>query len=171
MHFYFILFVLFSGSLFAADYAAFEYGSSYYQACEESVLDTRPGKIIKVELKDEEGHAVYEFNIRTPDNRDWDLGCDAKTNKVVEIEEEVTSVQHPLFSSKKQVDEKEARITALDAWPGYIIEIEYEIEVDGKATYEFDIHTNKGAEMKIEVDATSGLIVEENEEIWQEGYE
>ena len=117
MRVYFVLFYLFSSSLFAADYARFEYGSRYYQACEKAVLEARPGKIIKVELKDEEGQAVYEFNTRTPDNRDWDIGCDAKTNKIVEIEEEVTSVQHPLFSIKKQVDEKTARITALDAWP------------------------------------------------------
>ncbi len=163
--------LLVSMGVYAADYGRFSYDSPYYQACEMSVLTIRAGHIIKVELKLEAGRAVYEFNVRSRDNRDWDVSCDAKTAEVIELEEEVPSVKHPLFSSKQQVSEKQARRTALDAWPGYIIEIEYEIEEDGAASYEFDIHTNKGAEMKVEVDATSGLIVEANEELWQEGYE
>jgi uncharacterized membrane protein YkoI len=167
----YLSFVLLSASLYAADYARFEYDSSYYQACEVAALAVRDGDIIKVELKEEAGQPVYEFDIRTPDNRDWDISCEAQTAKVIETEEEVPSAQHPLFLSKKQVNEKQARETALNAWPGYIIEIEYEIEADGAASYEFDIQTNKGPEMKVEVDATSGLIVEQNEEIWQEGYE
>lgn len=171
MPMYLFFFALISGNLYAENYKPFEYDSHYYKKCEISTLAIRNGYIIKVELKVEENQPAYEFNIRSLDGRDWDVSCHAETGEVIEIEEEVPSVQHPLFLSKKQVSEKEARNTALDAWPGYIIEIEYEIEVDGAATYEFDIQTNKGPEMKVEVDATSGLIVEENEEIWQEGYE
>ena len=51
------------------------------------------------------------------------------------------------------------------------MEAEYEIESDGRASYEFDIKTDKG-EIKLEVDAASGKIVEDNEkEIYQIGKE
>jgi uncharacterized membrane protein YkoI len=57
------------------------------------------------------------------------------------------------------------------AAPGEIVEVEYEIESNGNASYEFDIKTDKG-EVKLEVDATSGKIVEEKQtEIYQIGKE
>ncbi|WP_204369055.1 PepSY domain-containing protein [Methylocucumis oryzae] len=52
-----------------------------------------------------------------------------------------------------------------------VVEVEYEIEPDGKASYEFDIKTKDGKEMKVEVDATSGEIVEANSELYQVGKE
>ena len=51
------------------------------------------------------------------------------------------------------------------------MEVEYEIEPDGKASYEFDVRSAGGKERKVEVDATSGEIVEDNEEIYQIGRE
>jgi uncharacterized membrane protein YkoI len=49
--------------------------------------------------------------------------------------------------------------------------VEYDIEEGGKATYEFDIATKDGKEMKVEVDASSGKIIEKNLELWQVGLE
>lgn len=149
----------------------YAYGSAAYQACEVQALSVRPGKVIKVEFKSENSMPVYEFDIRAEDSRDWDVECHAETTEIIEIEEEVPSVLHPAFKSRKQISEAEARAIALDRFPGDILEIEYEIEPDGAASYEFDIHTYKGIEMKVEIDATSGEIVEENHEHWQEGYE
>jgi uncharacterized membrane protein YkoI len=37
--------------------------------------------------------------------------------------------------------------------------------------YEFDIRTKGGKEMKVEVDATTGKLVEESEELYQIGKE
>jgi len=76
-----------------------------------------------------------------------------------------------LFKAKTNVSEKSARETALAIYPGEITEVEYEIEPNGAASYEFDIDTTIGHEMKVEVDATSGEIVEANREIWQIGLE
>ena len=163
--------ILLSANVFAADYARFKYGSHFYQQCEKSALQLKNGQIIKVEFKQEDDQPVYEFDIRTPNGRDWDIECAANTNEIIEIEEEVSSVLHPLFAKQKQISEKQARAIALAAWPGDIIEIEYEIEQDGTASYEFDIDTYQGAEMKVEVDANSGNISEQNEEFWQVGYE
>lgn len=165
------LLLLQSGVVCAADYDRYAYGSDYYQSCQHAALNTHAGKIIKVEFKIESNQPVYEFDIRAPDGRDWDIECHAESEQIIEVEEEVSSVHHPLFLDKKRIDEKHARAVALDAWPGDVLEIEYEIEPDGAASYEFDIHTYKGIEMKIEVDATTGDIVEQSQELWQEGYE
>ena len=66
---------------------------------------------------------------------------------------------------------EEARKVALEAHPGEVVELEYEIEADGAASYEFDIKTKEGKEIKVEVDATSGKIVEANSEVYQIGKE
>lgn len=167
-----LLATLFSASLYAdEDYARFKYGGHFYQQCEQSALQERNGKIIKVEFKKANNRPIYEFDIRTADGRDWDVECAAKTNIIIEIEEEVPSSAHPLFAKRKNISEKQARAIALDAWPGDIIEIEYEIERDGSATYEFDIYTYQGIEMKVEIDASSGNLSEQDQELWQEGYE
>ncbi|OYY91912.1 MAG: peptidase, partial [Methylophilales bacterium 16-45-7] len=49
--------------------------------------------------------------------------------------------------------------------------IEYELEPDGKASYEFDILEADGEEIKVEVDATTGKIVEVSYENYQIGEE
>jgi uncharacterized membrane protein YkoI len=65
-----------------------------------------------------------------------------------------------LFKKKMKVSEKEARKIATDLYHGTIEEVEYEIESHGQVSYEFDIVDKYGVEFKIEVDATSGDIVE-----------
>ena len=166
--------VFLTGSVFAGaahnnDRYAFK--NELYLSCEKSALNAQSGKVLKVEFKIDVDQPTYEFDIRATDGVDWDVTCAADKNEIIEIEEEVPNVNHPLFLSKKRIDEKQARAVALDAWPGDILEIEYEIEPDGAASYEFDIHTYNGVDMKVEVDASSGEIVEQNEELWQEGYE
>jgi uncharacterized membrane protein YkoI len=146
-------------------------GDEHFESCLKAATARKPGRVVKVELKKERGQLLYEFDIRGPDARDWDIECDPDTATLTEIEEEVPTVQHPLFKAKAVIDEKAARAKALALYPGDVMEIEYEIEPDGAASYEFDISTKKGVEMKVEVDATTGKIAEANEEIWQVGYE
>ena len=143
-----------------------------FEKCMAAALDVRPGNIIKVEFKNEQGAHMYEFDIRGTDGADWDVECNAHHGLVSEVEREVENVNHPLFKAKAKISEAEARKTALAIYPGEITEVEYEIESNGAATYEFDIDTMiEGQEMKVEVDATSGEIVEANREIWQIGLE
>lgn len=143
-----------------------------FEKCMTAALEERPGNIIKVEFKNEEGAHMYEFDIRGTDGSDWDLECNAHRGLISEVEREVDNANHPLFKAKMKVSEADARKTALAIYPGAIVEVEYEIEPNGAASYEFDIDTNiAGHEMKVEVDATSGEIVEANREIWQIGLE
>ncbi|PHS25888.1 MAG: peptidase [Methylophaga sp.] len=142
-----------------------------FEKCMEAALEERPGTIIKVEFKNEEGTHMYEFDIRGTDGSDWDVECNAHHGLIAEVEREVDNVNHPLFKAKMKITEAEARKIALAIYPGVIVEVEYEIESNGAASYEFDIDTTVGHEMKIEVDAASGEIVEVNREIWQIGLE
>ena len=143
-----------------------------FEKCMAAALEERPGEVVKVEMKNEEGNHVYEFDIRGIDGSDWDVECNAHRGLVSEVEREVENVNHPLFKAKAKVSEADARKTALAIYPGEITEVEYEIEANGAASYEFDIDTTiADQEMKVEVDATSGEIVEANREVWQIGLE
>ncbi|PCJ30934.1 MAG: peptidase [Gammaproteobacteria bacterium] len=143
-----------------------------FEKCMKAALNERPGDIVKVEFKNEDGGHFYEFDIRGLDGSDWDVECNAHRGLVSEVEREVDSVKHPLFKAKMKITESEARKIALAIYPGEIIEVEYEIEANGAASYEFDIATKiANQEMKVEVDATTGEIVEANRELWQIGLE
>jgi uncharacterized membrane protein YkoI len=159
-------------SILAVSSNAFSAESPHkFEACMKAALEERPGDIVKVEMKNEQGGHFYEFDIRGTDGSDWDVECHAHRGLVSEVEREVENVNHPLFKAKLKVDEKTARETALAIYPGEITEVEYEIEPNGAASFEFDIDTTIGHEMKVEVDASTGEIVEANREIWQIGLE
>ena len=138
--------------------------------CAKAALAKHDGTIVKVEFKNEGKSGVYEFDIESADGTAWDIECDAKTSKVTEVEQEVKA-DDAKFKAAAKVTEADAKATALAAHAGTVTETEYELESDGKASYEFDIKTADGKEIKVEVDATTGKIVEVNEETYQIGKE
>ena len=138
--------------------------------CLEKALAKHDGKIVKLEYEMEKKVPVYEFDIETADGKAWEVECNVKTSEVVEVEEEV-EVNDEKFASKAKFTEEQARATALAAHPGRIVEVEYEIESDGKASYEIDILEADNEEVKLEVDATTGKIVETSYEVYQNGKE
>jgi uncharacterized membrane protein YkoI len=140
-------------------------------ACIATVGAKHPGKIVKVERKIEKGEPIYEFDVHGTNGKMYDIECSAKTGQITEVEEEVETPDHPAFKPKVKVTLEQAKQTALKQHPGEITEIEYEVESDGSASYEFDIVGKDGKEIKVEVDATTGAIVEANEELWQIGIE
>lgn len=141
------------------------------EKCMTAALKTRAGTVVKMEMKMERGVPTYEFDIESKDGKAWDIECDGNTGKITEIEEELGSATDAQFAAKVKVTEEQARNTALERHPGEIVEVEYEIEPDGAASYEFDIVSKDGKEHKVEVDATSGKIVEDNTELYQIGKE
>ena len=142
-----------------------------FEICMQGVLKEKPGQIVKVEKKLEDGKHVYEFDVRGDNGLDWDIECVQATGEVWEIEQKVQNPNAPIFKSKVKIGEKAAGKIALKAYPGVIREVDYEIESDGTAVYEFDIDTADGREMNVEINATTGEIVEANEEIWQIGFD
>jgi uncharacterized membrane protein YkoI len=140
------------------------------ETCMQQAFKKQAGKVIRVELKMENDVPVYEFDIETEDGKAWDIECDALTARIVEIEEEVQATD-PRFSSLAQVREDEARRTALTKHPGEITAVEYELEPDGSASYEFAIRQEDGTYFKVEVDVRSGEIVEAHPRLYEIGTE
>ena len=141
------------------------------ETCMKAALAKHDGEVTKLELKIERGTPTYEFEILAKDGKSWELECDANKGKITEEEQEVSNADDPLFKEKAKFTLDQAKEIALKAAPGKVVEVEYEIESNGNASYEFDIKTDKG-EVKLEVDATSGKIVEDKQsEIYQIGKE
>lgn len=138
--------------------------------CTKAALSKKDGKIVKLEMKSEKKSPTYEFDIEMADGTAWDVECSVKTGKVTEIEEEVAA-DNAKFKALAKVSEADAKATALAAHAGKVVEVEYELEPDGKASYEFDILEEDNEEVKIEVDATTGKIVETSYEVYQVGVE
>lgn len=138
--------------------------------CVKAALSKKDGNIVKLEMKSEKKSPTYEFDIEMADGTAWDVECSVKSGKVTEIEEEVAA-DNAKFKALAKVSEADAKATALAAHPGTVVEVEYEIEPDGKGSYEFDILEEDKEEVKIEVDATTGKIVETSYEVYQIGKE
>ena len=138
--------------------------------CVAAVQASKAGTMVKVEGKTEQGRAVYEFDVRSPDGSQWDVECDAVTAKVTEVEQEVNAPTDAPFAAKVKISADSAKAIALATYPGKFQEIEFEIEENGDASYEIDIAGADG-ERKIEVDATRGTITENNPELFQIGVE
>ena len=138
--------------------------------CVKAALTAHEGKIVKLEMKTEDKKPMYEFDIESADGTAWDVECNVKTGKVTEIEQEVKA-DDAKFKALAKVSEADAKATALAAHPGTIVETEYELEPDGKASYEFDILEADKEEIKVEVDATTGKFVEKSYEVYQIGQE
>ena len=138
--------------------------------CVKAALSKHEGKIVKLEMKSENKKPTYEFDVESADGTAWDIECDVKSSKITEVEQEVKA-DDARFKALAKVSEADAKATALVAHPGTVAEVEYELEANGKASYEFDITEADGEEVKIEVDATTGKIVETHYEVYQIGQE
>lgn len=136
--------------------------------CVSEGLAMHPGKAVSVRLEIEGGKRQYEVDIKGNDGKRWEVECDAKTGKVLQVEREVAA-DDPEFTSKAKVRLDAAMKTALDKYPGTIVKIEYEIESDGSVAYEFDIRRRDGKLLEVEVDAVTGKLKEPEEVLWQIG--
>jgi uncharacterized membrane protein YkoI len=137
-------------------------------ACLTAGLSAHPGKAVSVRFEIEGGKHQYEVDIKGNDGKRWEVECDAKTGKVLQVEREVAA-DDPEFTSRAKVRLDAAMKTALDKYPGTIVKIEYEIENSGKVAYEFDIRRRDGKLLEVEVDAVTGKLSDPEEVLWQIG--
>jgi uncharacterized membrane protein YkoI len=136
-------------------------------ACARTVLAKYPGNILQVVLKKEKNEMVWEVEVQQKDKL-LDIECSARTGKIVETETRVISASDDAFKAKAKISEDEARKIAQAKYPGEVEYVEYEIESNGLLSYEFDIKTEKG-DMRVEVDAETGKIVEASQELLEIG--
>lgn len=141
------------------------------EACMAAIAKQKAGNIVTLEKLNVDSKAVYEIEVKDANGFEWEFMCDVNSGKIIEMESEVSSVNSLAFKSKMRVTEEDAAATALKAYPGIIEEVEYEIEENGDASYEFDIVNNKGVETKVEVNAATGKIIEVAVEEWEIGVE
>lgn len=139
--------------------------------CVQAAKEARPGTLVKIESIEMEGKSIYELEVRDENGFEYELMCDIKSGKIVETEGEAESPMAEAFKSKMKVVEEDAIKTALKAYPGKVEEVEYELEENGDVSYEIDIMQANGTEMKVEVDAVSGKIIEAWKENWEIGIE
>jgi uncharacterized membrane protein YkoI len=154
-------------STFSSAYAA-DLHQGKLESCMKAALAKHPGDVISLEAEVEDGKPTYEFDIKGKDGKEWEVECDAKTAKLIEEEEEVDA-QDPRFKSKAKVSLEDAKKAALAAKPGEVIESETSIEANGSASYEFDIKTKDGQEWEVEIDASTGKVIETEQEVYQIG--
>ncbi|MCC6707589.1 MAG: PepSY domain-containing protein [Gammaproteobacteria bacterium] len=143
------------------------------QDCLHAVTAIRPGKFVKVEYLGvtDERQAAYEIEVKPARGRHWEFECSARSGAIIEMEQEVESVDDPLFKATMKVDEKQAVATATNLYPGEVQEIEYEIDANGSPRYEVDVIDLDSIQLKIEVSAVTGKIEEVQIEMWEIGEE
>jgi len=140
-----------------------------FETALKSALAKQPGEAISVEAELDNGKAIYEFDIKSADGKEWEVEVDAKTGKVLEVNFEVVDANDPAFKAKAKITVEEAKKIALALHAGEIVESEFKIEADGNPSYEFDIKTKDGKEWEVEVDAVTGKVVGNQEEVYQIG--
>lgn len=138
------------------------------EGCAKAVLAQGPGELLQATLKSESAGKVWEFEVKQADGKLLDIECSDTAGTIVETETRVASAADPAFAAKAKVDEATATKTATDKVPGTIERVEYEVEPDGKVSYEFDIKGASG-DVRVEVDAETGAIVEESPELLEIG--
>lgn len=135
--------------------------------CVASAMELHPGKIVSLRAEMEDKNHQFELDIDGDDGKQWEVECDSKTGKVLETEREVAADDEE-FTSQAKVRLDEALKTALDAYPGAVMKIEYEIE-DSGPSYEFDIKAEDGQLLEVEVDAISGELKPVEKVLYQIG--
>ena len=139
--------------------------------CLEQAYDIVPGHARKLEFKIEGDDPIYEFDIEsTNDGFTYNVECNAEEGLIVEIEKEV-SAKNKDFLKAAKVTIEQARASVLVIHPGEVLAEEREIGMDGSFTYEFDIQTKAGYEIKVDVDAITGKIEEASFELYEIGVE
>jgi len=163
--------LFFLAALSASPFALADSHGGKLEACLKAALAKFPGDVQTMEAEIEKGRRIFEFDIVGKDGVEHEVECDAKTGKLTETEQEVPNAEAAAFKDKAKISLEEAKKLALAKRAGEIVEIEYEIESDGTPSYEFDIRDANGQEWEVEVDAITGKVLEEEQELYQIGAE
>lgn len=138
------------------------------EGCAKAVLAANPGELLQAVLKMEDDGKVWEFEVRQADGKLLDVECTDGAGAIVETETRVASADDAGFAAIAKIDEAAAREKALAAKAGTVERVEFELEPDGKASYEYDIKTAEG-DFRVEVDAATGDVVETSPELLEIG--
>ncbi|MGE7666882.1 PepSY domain-containing protein [Ureibacillus composti] len=131
------------------------------QEATKIALEKVPGTVDEVELENEDGLIVYEFEIVGEDGSEQDIEVDAKTGKIVKVEDddgENDDVSQAELAKQAKITKEEASEKALEQVPGTVTEVELDDE-NGLVVYDVEINAEDGTQQSVEVDAKTGKIV------------
>ena len=141
------------------------------EQCLDQAYDRVPGYARKLEFKIEGDDPIYEFDIESKnDGFNYNVECNAEEGYIIEVEREV-GPENKLFKENAKISIEKARDLVLKIHPGRVVNEEREIGMSGTFTYEFDVKTKTGYEIKVDVDAVTGIIEEANFELYEIGIE
>lgn len=133
--------------------------------CQAAVQQTFSGEVKRIWAKTEDHTLSYEFEGSEPGGIKWRAECNAITLKVTETEREVAATDRE-FAAQVKLDEATARSMVVSAFPGEVVATRYIIESDGTAAYEFDVVAIRGGLIRIEVNASTGALLEVSPILW-----
>ena len=131
------------------------------QEATKIALEKVPGTVNEVELENEDGLIVYEFEIVGEDGSEQDLDVDAKTGEIVKVEaddDENDDFSQADLAKQAKITKDEASENALEQVPGTVTEVELDDE-NGLVVYDVEINAEDGTQQSVEVDAKTGKIV------------
>src|SRR5450830_1525052 len=88
----------------------------------KAALAKHQGDVISLEAELDKGKAIYEFDIKGADGKEWEVEVEAKTGKVLEVNLEVADANDPAFKAKAKITVNEAKKIALALHAGEIVE-------------------------------------------------
>jgi uncharacterized membrane protein YkoI len=136
-----------------------------FETCLKAAWKEQRGRVSAAELQSQYGVAQYNFDIETSDGGKWLVECNAATGVVTEVEQ-IVGRTNPLFKDQVRISEGEVKAKVSRFFPGEVIYMQYMIEANGQAMYDFNVKNGSGRIMKFEVNATTGEVEAPGPVIW-----
>ena len=140
-----------------------------FETCLKAAWKEQPGRVSAAELQSQFGIPQYNFDIESSDGGKWLIECNAATGVVTEVEQ-IVGRTNPLFKDQVRISEGDVRTKVSRFFPGQVIYMQYVIEANGQAMYDFNVKI-KGSDriMKFEVNATTGEVEAPGPVLWEIG--
>ncbi len=128
----------------------------------KAALQVVPGKVLEVELENEDGYLVYDVEILKADRQIVDVKIDAGTGKFLKLDNERNDGENEAkYAAKAKVSLDDAVKAALQVVPGKVLEVELENE-DGHLVYGVKIVKTDKQIADVEIDAETGKLLKQN---------
>ncbi|QKW40454.1 PepSY domain-containing protein [Actinomadura sp. NAK00032] len=133
----------------------------------DAALKKVPGTVAEAELDDEDGTAVWEFDVLSQDGTWRDVTVDSGTGEVLtdraDDRDDRDDAAEAAALRKASVAAPAAAGAALKAVQGHVTSAEFEHE-GGKAVWEVDVAGKDGNEHEVTLDAASGKVLAQQTE-------
>ncbi len=155
--------------IFSPVVLAAEFDSGDINGCLIAVSKVKEkSNLLKIEQLVYKKQIIYEIEVQDPKGAIWEVACKAEGGGTIShVTQEYNSSSDPKFMEAGGMSEKDARGIALSQFPGTIVETEYERRVPGFSLYEFSILNDHGQDIRVKINATSGVIEEVITEEWE----